>query len=278
MRSKVSSPDRHAPCFAPRLEVLMRGVHHGRVRPVISAGVGTSSDLLERTAELAALGESWRAVEGSSRGRISMVGGEAGVGKTVLLRRFCEESRPSARVLWGACDPLFTPRPLGPLLAVAEDVGGDLEERVAGGAIPHEVVASLTRELRERAPTVFVLEDVHWADEATLDVLRLLARRIETVPALVVASYRDDELDRAHPLRTVLGELATSELVTRLKLHPLSRAAVRELAEPQGVDAEELFGKTAGNPFFVCEALAAGAEEIPETVRDAVLARAGRLG
>ena len=102
----------------------------------------------------------------------------------------------------------FTPRPLGPLLAVAEAAGGELEEVVASGVLPHEVVAALSRELRARAPTVFVLEDVHWADEATLDVLRLLVRRIETVPALIVVSYRDDELARAHPLRIVLGELA----------------------------------------------------------------------
>ena len=144
-----------------------------------------------------------------------LVGGEAGVGKTALLRRFAAEQRRSARILWGACDPLFTPRPLGQLLAVAEEAGGELEDVVASGVLPHEVAATLARELRARAPTVFVLEDAHWADEATLDVLRLLASRIETVPALVVASYRDDGLDAAHPLRLVLGELATSRAVER---------------------------------------------------------------
>jgi DNA-binding CsgD family transcriptional regulator/tetratricopeptide (TPR) repeat protein len=197
------------------------------------------------------------------------------VGKTALLRRFCDEHRESARILWGACDPLFTPRPLGPLLAVAESAGGELEEVVASGVKPHEVVAALGRELRAQAPSVFVLEDVHWADEATLDVLKLLARRAETVPALVVASYRDDELDRRHPLRLVLGELATSRL--RLKLAALSPAAVVQLAEPHAVDADELYRKTAGNPFFVVEALAAQSEEIPDTVKDAVFARAARL-
>jgi DNA-binding CsgD family transcriptional regulator/tetratricopeptide (TPR) repeat protein len=133
------------------------------------------------------------------------------------------------------------------------------------------------RELRTRAPTVLVLEDVHGADEATLDVLRLLARRVETVPALVLASYRDDELDRGHPLRVALGELATGGATGRLKVAPLSAAAVAKLAEPLGVDAEELYRRTSGNPFFVTEALAAGADEIPHTVRDAVLARAARL-
>jgi DNA-binding CsgD family transcriptional regulator/tetratricopeptide (TPR) repeat protein len=236
-----------------------------------------SSELLERADELSKLRESLDAVQRSSRGRIVLVGGEAGVGKTALLRRLCEECSGSAQVLWGACDPLFTPRPLGPLLAVAEAAEGELEQVVASGVMPHEVVAALVRELRTRAPTVFVLEDVHWADEATLDVLRLLARRVEEVPALIIASYRDGELDRAHPLRVVLGELATSQTVGRLKLAALSPAAVAQLAEPHGVDADELYRKTAGNPFFVIEALAAQAEEIPATVRDAVLARAARL-
>src|SRR5205823_10252520 len=128
-----------------------------------------------------------------------------------------------------------------------------------------------------RAPTVFVLEDAHWADEATLDVLRLLARRLETVPALIVASYRDDELDRSHPLRIMMGELATSHTIERMKLAALSPDAVAQLAEPHGVDAEQLYSKTGGNPFFVVEALASRSEEIPDTVRDAVLARAARL-
>jgi DNA-binding CsgD family transcriptional regulator/tetratricopeptide (TPR) repeat protein len=240
-------------------------------------GAGASGVLLERAAELSVLVHCLEAVERSSRGQVLLVGGEAGVGKTALARRFCDERRPSARILWGACDPLFTPSPLGPLRVVAEETGGELEEVVARGAMPHAVVTALARELSARAPTVFVLEDAHWADEATLDVLRLLARRVETVPALVVATYRDDELDRGHPFRILIGELATSPNVGRVKLARLSAAAVAQLAEPYGVDAGELYRKTAGNPFFVVEALATGAEGIPDTVRDAVLARAARL-
>jgi hypothetical protein len=111
------------------------------------------------------------------------------------------------------------------------------------------------------------------ADEATLDVLRLLARKVETVPALVVASYRDDELARAHPLWIMLGDLARSRTVGRMKLVRLSPGAVAQLAEPYGVDADELHRKTAGNPFFVVEALAAGVEGIADAVRDAVQPR-----
>jgi DNA-binding CsgD family transcriptional regulator/tetratricopeptide (TPR) repeat protein len=115
-------------------------------------------------------------------------------------------------------------------------------------------------------------------ERCSLDVLRLLARRVDSVPVLIVASYRDDELDHRHPLRVVLGELATSGAMSRVRLAPLSHEAVATLAEPYHVNVDELYRKTGGNPFFVVEALAAGAAEIPDTVRDAVLARAARLG
>src|SRR6266545_1238613 len=246
-----------------------------------SVALGTDAPapgmLLERGAELSVLADRLDAVERSARGQVLLVRGEAGVGKTTLLRRFCDQRGQPVRILWGACDPLFTPSPLGPLRAVAEGSGGELGAAVERGAMPYEVARSLARELGARAPSVFVLEDVHWADEATLDVLRLLARRVEAVPALVVVSYRDDQLDRAHPLRIVLGELATSRAVGRVRLGRLSPVAVARLAEPYGVDAGELYRKTGGNPFFVVEALASGAGGIPDTVRDAVLARAARL-
>jgi DNA-binding CsgD family transcriptional regulator len=242
-----------------------------------ATGFDDTGELLERADHLAALGDDLARVRRTSRGRVVLIGGEAGVGKTTLVRRFCEERGPKVRSLWGACDPLFTPRPLGPLLGVAEETSGELEAVVKSGALPHDVVAALVQELRARTPTIFVLEDVHWADEATLDVLRLLARRVETLPVLVIATYRDDELVRTHPLRLVLGELATSPGVERMRIAPLSAGAVARVAQPYGVDVDELYRKTAGNPFFVVEALAVGGGEIPETVRDAVLARAARL-
>jgi DNA-binding CsgD family transcriptional regulator len=217
------------------------------------------------------------AVVGTSRGRLVLVRGEAGAGKTALARRFTDEHRGSARILWGACDALFTPRALGPLLDVAETTGGDLAHVTAGGAGPHEVATALLRELTRSAPTVLVLEDLQWADEATLDVLRLLARKVESAPALVVGTYRDDDLDLRRGLRVVLGELATAQGIDRCEVPRLSPAAVTQLAEPHGIDADELYRRTAGNPFFVSEVLASGDREIPPTVRDAVLARAARL-
>jgi len=238
---------------------------------------GALRDLLERSAQLSALADALAAVGDGPRGRLVLVRGEAGAGKTVLLRHFCEQAAGGARVLWGSCDPLFTPRPLGPFADIAQTTGGELGELVARGAKPHEVVLGLTRELERLPPAVVVLEDVHWADEATLDVLGLIARRLAAFPALIIVTYRDDELDRSHPLRIVLGELGTARAILRLQLEPLSQAAVAKLAAPHGVDSEELHRKTAGNPFFVTEALAAGEDEIPLTIRDAVLARTARL-
>jgi DNA-binding CsgD family transcriptional regulator len=242
-------------------------------------GFDGSMELLERSHELAALADSLAAINDGSHGRLMLVVGEAGIGKTALIQRFCDENADSARILSGACAPLFTPRPLGPLVDIAESTGGELEELVVSGARPHEVVASLIRELRLREPTIVVFEDLHWADEGTLDVLRLLRRKVDGAPALILATYRDDELDHAHPLRFVLGEFATGQAIGRLQLAPLSATAVKELTDQDWVDPDELYTRTGGNPFFVTEVLAAEAhQEIPQTVRDAVLARAARLG
>ena len=181
------------------------------------------------------------------------------------------------RILWGGCSALHTPRPLGPLLDIAEITGGALEELVESDTKPHQVVRALVDELRAPRPTIVVLEDLHWADEATLDALSLLGRRIDAVPALAVASYRDDGLGRDHPLRILLGELGTAKTIDRLRVEPLSLEAVAELAREQHVDAAALFRATGGNPFFVTEVLGAEAEAIPQSVRDAVLARVARL-
>ena len=236
-----------------------------------------SSGLLERSGQVTALDDALAAASGVTGGQLRFVGGEAGAGKTTLLRHFCGERGDSARVLWGACDALFTPRPLGPLQDVAEQTQGELKQVVDTAARPHDITTALIHELASRTPTVVVFEDLHWADEATLDVVRLLARRLDTTGALVLASYRDDELDREHPLRLVLGELTGVKAVGRVSVPPLSAVGVAALAEPHGFNAEELFRTTGGNPFFVTEVLAAGKDQIPATVRDAVLARVARL-
>lgn len=240
------------------------------------AGRAEPGPLLERADHLTALEGQLSSVLGSGRGRIVFIGGEAGVGKSALARRFCGDCAPSTRILIGACDPLFTPRPLGPFLDIAPIVGGDFQALAERGARPYEIAAALGHVLAAGPPSVLLIEDAQWADEATLDALHFLARRIESVGSLILVTYRDD-LDRSHPLRILLGELPAGDSIARLRLAPLSLSAVAALAEPKGVDAAELFRMTAGNPFFVTEALAAGAIAISPTVRDAVLARAARL-
>jgi DNA-binding CsgD family transcriptional regulator len=239
--------------------------------------IDAMGELLERTGQLTALAGALDSVRAGAQGRLVLVAGEAGVGKTTLVRRFADEHARAARIVSGACDALFTPRALGPLLDIAQDAGGELADVVGRDSPPHQVTSALLRELAGRKPAVLVVEDAHWADDATLDVLRLLARRVESATVLVVVTYRDDELPLAHPLRIVLGELARTPRVDRVAVPRLSPAAVAHLAHDSGVDADELYRTTGGNPFFVSETLAAGDAQLPQTVRDAVLARAGRL-
>jgi DNA-binding CsgD family transcriptional regulator len=224
--------------------------------------------LVERDALLAQLAEARR--EG---GRLLLVGGEAGVGKTALVRAFV--AGIDERVLTGACEPLATPAALGPLADVAAELGGPLASDIEAGRHPRQIALSLLDVVSR--PTVLVFEDVHWADEATLDVLRVVGRRIAATPSLVVVTYREDEAGAAQPLGRLLGELASVAAAERVHVPPLSPAAVAELAAPFQADAEAIYTLTRGNPFFVTELLVSGGEALPATVRDAVLARIERL-
>ena len=211
--------------------------------------------LFERESLLARLGAAHAA-----GGRLVLVGGDAGAGKTALVRRFL--AGIDVRTFVGGCDHLSTAEPLGPFA----DVAGDC---------PRDVAKALLDELADDG--IGVIEDLHWADAATLDVVRILARRIARSSALVVVTYRDDEAGPGHPLRTLLGDLACAPAVERFAVPPLSREAVRKLARGHGVDGDTVYDRTAGNAFFVTELLAAGAESLPATVRDAVIARMSRL-
>ena len=232
--------------------------------------------LLERDAGLAALTEYAADARGAD-GRLVMVAGEAGVGKTALLETL-REREPDARWLWGACEGSFTPRPLGPVYDVASQVGGALQEACDDDASRQRIFRALLDELTGHDDlTILCLEDLHWADEATLDLLRYLPARLRQARTMIVATYRDDGLAPDHPLRMTIGELGTERSTRRIDLPPLSRDAVRRLAHDAGVADGELFELTGGNPFLVTEVLECGGHEVPPSARDAVLARVGRL-
>ncbi len=232
--------------------------------------------LLERDSHLSSLLE--YAVEAQAgEGRLVLIAGEAGVGKSSLLDQLKRELVGS-RWYDGACDGLFTPRPLAPLLDIADRIGGELGALCDNEAPRDQLFKTLLRELSTPdVLTVLAIEDVHWADEATLDLLRFLGRRVRDAHALVLVTYRDDSLAADDPLRIALGELSTQRTTRRLSLPPLSPAAVAELAAGTGVEADRLHRLTGGNPFYVMEALQTRSGDIPTSVRDAVLARAAEL-
>ena len=234
-------------------------------------------ELLERTPYLDEMQEHLHhALRGE--GQLLLIGGEAGSGKTALVERFCQLSRRVARVLIGACDPLSTPRPLGPLLDIASELGSDVEHMLAAGTSAHHLFRRVLDGLASSPqPTLLVIEDAHWADEATLDMIRFLARRIHSLHCLMIVTYRDDEVGSKHPFRVVMGDIATRSIVHRLALALLSEQAVARMAEGSPFDPTELYRLTGGNPFYVTEALAAREPGVPRSVQDAVLARASRL-
>ena len=233
-------------------------------------------NLLERDEQLATLGSLLVDAEGGG-GRLAFVAGDAGSGKSALLRQFCDSVSRTTPTMWGICDALGTPRSLGPLLDIEPQLGDGIGPLLKEG-LRAEVFDATLRVLncRDRASLV-VFEDLHWADEATLDLLRFLGRRLAGLRVLLVASYRHDELGPDHPLRLLLGDLAPVDAVRRLIVPPLSVSAVGQLAAGTDIDPISLHRETGGNAFFVTEVLAGGDDTLPPTVSDAVLARAARL-
>lgn len=237
-------------------------------------------ELLERESVLTTLSEHLaQALRG--QGCLVLLRGEAGVGKTAVLGRFAGRARSVADVLLGACDPLSTPRPLGPLVDVASGLGAvvqrELERAHGGPGRVAKVFRCVIDALGVGRPKVIIFEDVHWADEATLDLMRLLARRIERQAAVLVASYRDDEIGPTHRLRVLLGDLAGIPAVHRCAVEPLSLRGVARLAAGRRIDTDGLHRVTGGNPFFVTEVLAAAGDRIPATIAEAVAGRLGRV-
>ena len=234
--------------------------------------------LLERDLDLNRLAAALEQAS-AGHGHIVLVSGEAGIGKTTFVEHFASTIAGKACVATGHCDPLFTPTPLGPMYDIARQTNGRLLTLLESNA-PRAALFSAMLGLvnASEQATVVVIEDIHWADEATLDLVKYLGRRIGSTKVLLVLTYRDDEVAGHPSLRSLLGDLAVSKSTLRIELPRLSKDAVRLLVAGRPVDACALHRQTSGNPFYVTEVLSSGTAGVPATVRDAVLARAARLG
>ncbi len=234
-------------------------------------------ELLERETFLQALNAAFDEAA-AGNGRIALVYGEAGIGKTSLVERFAAECPGPVQLFWGICDALFTPRPLNPIYDMTRQDWPELLELLQEGADRLAIARTFLSKLENSpTPSLIIIEDVHWADEATLDLIKFLGRRIQATQTLLILTYRNDEIGSHHPLRIVLGDLATSGILRRMPLLPLSIAGVQQLAKGKVIDTAVLHQETNGNPFFVTEVLASDGSGIPATVRDAILARTARL-
>ncbi|TQM89874.1 ATP-binding protein [Roseinatronobacter monicus] len=233
-------------------------------------------ELVERQDALEALERAHDAAR-AGEGRFLLLCGEAGIGKTSILRQFAQDRSQAGPTAWGWCDPIDAPRPLSPFHDVLNTLRGvpplrEQEDPQAFLALLRDAVETSPR------PVLVIVEDIHWADEASLELLRLIGRRAHLLPLLLVASYRDDEVGPVHPLRRLLGTLATVEAGSRVTLAPLSPEGVHRLAAGTLVEAEALHRRTGGNPFFVTELLGnAAVGEGFGAVSDLVLERMGRL-
>jgi DNA-binding CsgD family transcriptional regulator len=208
-------------------------------------------------------------------GRAVLVRGEAGIGKTSAVRAFIDSIDGDAHVLWGGCDDLLTARPFGPIWDMV------LDEPSLGEALRgpdrHEVFSAMLELMaRSLRPTVVVIEDIHWADEATLDLIKFIGRRVDRTHGMLVLTYRDGQVPDDRPLRVALADVPASAL-ERVSLEPLTAAAVSELAAEVGETPEGLWETTGGNPFFLTEVLAGHRDVVPVSVRDAVMGRVARL-
>jgi len=229
--------------------------------------------LLEREEPRSRLEEALQAAR-AGRGRIVSIEGEAGIGKTALAVSFAAAHRRDARVYAGGCEQLATPEPLGPLRDVARESQGRFSISATSLLATFEALLRLLTSGRE--PGLLLMEDIHWADDLTLDLFRYLGRRIRAAPILTVATFRNDEPPSQSRLAALWSDMPR-DCRERIELQPLSPVAVSVLAERSGRAAREVFEATGGNPFHVTEFLATERSAVPHSVRDATLARTSRL-
>lgn len=227
--------------------------------------------LIEREVFMASLQKQFENVAGGE-GHCILLCGEAGIGKTALVKAFCKKQADPYSVYQGACDSLFTPRPLAPLYDVLWQVNKERWPVPPSNEERSVLFANFFQELStKKEKLLIVFEDIHWADEGTLDFIKFFVRRIDQLPCLFILTYRDNEVYSSHPLRNVLGQLPPDSF-TKLTLPPLSKQAVVELATQKGYNGEEVYSISEGNPFYVNEILASYSPGIPDNIKDSILA------
>lgn len=240
----------------------------------------TDLKLVERQKELDLLLELLGAVR-NGRGQIVLLTGEAGIGKSSLLSALHQKvanEKHAIRSLSGGCEALFTPRTLGPIFDMSAGLNVDIEKALQSERGLTTLYADVLAALDGPQPTIMICEDLHWADRATLDLIKFLARRISLLPVLLILTIRDNEVGLSHPLTQVLGDLP-GQITHRIALQPLSPRAVVQLAAKTGQDGKAVHAITNGNPFFVSEMLNAQSapNAIPASVKDAVALRLSHL-
>jgi len=234
-------------------------------------------ELIEREGFLDLLDKGFRKIA-SGEGHCFFIMGEAGIGKTSLVKTFLGQVQHESITYIGGCDSLFTPRPLAPLYDLALQINADLADKIQSILSRTELFSKFVQELTQKnKPVVLVFEDIHWADEATLDFIKFFARRISRIKCLFLLTCRDEDISQQHSLRNVLGELAP-DTFTRILLVPLSRQAVYKLADEKGYDAEDVYSISGGNPFYVNEILASYSSGVPDNIKDSVLSVYNRAG
>jgi ATP/maltotriose-dependent transcriptional regulator MalT len=232
-------------------------------------------ELIERVPFLSLLEKKFEKIS-AGEGHCIFISGEAGIGKTSLVKTFCIEKNDNCNIYQGACDSLFTPRPLAPLYDIMWQVNNNLWSHRPANDDRTELFSAFFRELsNQKERSIIVFEDIHWADEATLDFIKFFARRITQLRCLFILTYRDDEIPANHRLRNLLGQLSPDSF-TRMQLTPLSRQAVEKMSDEKGYRGEDVYSISAGNPFYVNEILASYNVGVPDNIKDSILASYNR--
>jgi len=233
-----------------------------------------SGMLLEREKELGGLGDLLAHLD-STGGKVVLIRGEAGIGKSALVGGFLEALDDEAHAYLGFCDDLLVPRPLDPFWDMARDEPS-LKEPLDDGDRPGVLEAVLDLLSRTLRPTVMVIEDTHWADEATLDAIKYIGRRVGRTNGLLMLTYRDGEVDYDHPLRGVIGDLPPQD-VARIQLGGLSLASVSSIIGDSEIDPRVVLDATNGNPFLVTEMASTDGDAVSASLQDSVMARVQKL-